>query len=196
MRAVPWDGGGLLYAVTDRVFLLWQLFPRPDSMTLEHILLCWLPGSGSNWSLGCPAYPLHTSPSLSFVLQKSPEDPNDSLLPSGTGTGNLVLIRSRWDTAVPAQRVESQAHYFRRRANLGATDFCQRDDEMSTSHWRTCPDPSWLRGEQKSVTEVCCLGSLQAASSWRDQEPGNELASSVAAGRLEESGTGRTQRQI
>ena len=67
---------------------------------------------------------------------------------------------------------------------------------MSTSHWRTCPDPSWLRGEQKSVTEVCCLGSLQAASSWRDQEPGNELASSVAAGRLEESGTGRTQRQI
>ena len=64
-------------------------------MTLEHILLCWLPGSGSNWSLGCPAYPLHTSPSLSFVLQKSPEDPNDSLLPSGTGTGNLVLIRSR-----------------------------------------------------------------------------------------------------
>lgn len=70
--------------------------PSPgQTLTLEHLLPCWLPGSGSNESLGCPVYPLHASPPLSFALQKSPEDPNDSPLPSGTGTGNLVLIRSR-----------------------------------------------------------------------------------------------------
>lgn len=69
-----------------------------------------------------------------FVFQKSPKDPNDIQLPSKTGTGNLVLFLSHRCTAVPAPWIESQACHLQRGENLGATDFCQQEDDISTSH--------------------------------------------------------------
>lgn len=104
-----------------------------------------LPDSGISPSLLASCALLHSEHGLSFkflfifacfplslALQKLPKDPNDTQLPSSPGTRNLVRFLSHRCTAVPAQRVDSQACHLRRGENLGAIDFCQQEDEMPT----------------------------------------------------------------
>lgn len=127
----------LLQDITGAVSPLPPLPMGPGTLALEHIPSNWLQKHCFNQSLCWPgsptANPLCSSP-LSFVLQKPPKDPGNAQFPSRTGTGNLVFFLSHRSTAVPAQRVESQARHFRRGENLGATDSCQQEDGMSTSH--------------------------------------------------------------